>query len=202
MLRHDIVKALRNQRHAAVNGTSTIGPAAGDDTLWVLRYGNDHRGATLFDARDNVVWLCAYARHRSGEPDDAFPRFEELRRTDRIRPTPSDREALRDDRTTRFAFVVGEEAQDLLAIARAQPGVEVRAIIGTTDPVGLVVHLVETLEETYVAVFANATDFAHLQLLLAAFYDRPLEDWRPEQQLPTRPLDLRRGEFCLSIVHG
>ena len=203
LLRHEIVKALRNQRHTVVHGTDTVGPAAGDDTFWVLRYSHHHRGATWFDTEENVVWLCAYARHRSGEPFDAFERFPQLIGEGLMRPTASDYEALRDDRAERFAAVVSFEAQDLLAAARAQPGVEERRVIGTTQPVGLVVHVVETLEETYVAVFGDTTGLAQLQLLLAALYpDRELEEWRPEQRLPTRDLNLERGEFCLSIVHG
>ncbi len=202
LLRHEMVRALRNQRHTVVHGTDTVGPAAGDDTLWVLRYGHHHRGATWFDAEENVVWLCAYARHRSGEPSDAFERFPQLIGAGLVRPTAADYEALRDDRAERFAAVVSVETQDLLAAARAQPGVEERRVIGTTQPVGLVVHVVETLEETYVAVFGDTTGLAQLQLLLAALYPaRAFDDWRAEQRLPTRDLNLERGEFCLSILH-
>jgi hypothetical protein len=85
----------------------------------------------------------------------------------------------------------------------ARTPVEQNHVIGTTQPVGLVVHLVETLEETYVAVYGDTIGVAQLQLLLVALYpDRAFEEWRPEQRLPTRDLNLARGEFCLSIVHG
>ncbi|HMI99015.1 MAG TPA: hypothetical protein VK488_04185 [Gaiellaceae bacterium] len=203
LLRHEIVTALRNRRHTVVYGTATVGPAAGDDTLWVLRQTHDHRGATWFDAEQNVVWLCAYAHHRSGAPGDAFEHFPQLIEAGLMRPTAADYEALGDDRAERFAAVVGIEAQALLAAARAQPGVEERRVVGTTQPVGLVVHVVDTLEETYVAVFGDTTGPAQFALLLAALYpDRTLEEWRWEERLPTRDLDLARGEFCLSIVHG
>jgi len=202
LLRHEIVRALRNQREEVVIGADTVGPAAGEATLWVLRYSHHHRGTTWFDAKENVVWLCAYARHRSGERGDAFPYFEQLRQASLIRPGGPDYEALHDDRAERFAAVVELEAQSLLTAARADPGVEERRVIGQTQPVGLVVHLVETLEETYVAVFGDTTGVAQLQLLLAALYpDRTMYEWRPEVRLPTRVLDLERGEFCLSIVH-
>ena len=200
--RFAIVKALRNQRSGSVVGTDTVGPAAGDQTLWVLRYTENHRGATWFDAAVDVVWLCAYARHRSGAADDAFQRFPVLIRDGRMLPTPADYEALADDRAERFAAVVGLEAPELLADARAHAGVEVRGVIGTTQPLGLVVHLVETMEETYVAVFGD-TDIAQLQLLLVALYpDHGFTEWRGEPRLPTRELNLARSEFCLSIVHG
>jgi hypothetical protein len=203
LLRHPIVRALRNERHTAVHGTTTVGPAAGEDTLWVLRHGNDHRGATWFDGAESVVWLCAYGRHRSGEPDDAFQQFAALLRAGAIRPTAADRQALAEDRAERFAAVVENEAQELLAAARACPGREERRVIGTTQPVGLVVHVVEMLEETFVAVYGDTTAVAQLQLLLVALYpDRAFEEWRPEPRLPTRDLDLVRGEFCLSILRG
>jgi len=120
-----------------------------------------------------------------------------------MQPNAADYEALADDRAERFAAVVGVEAPQLLADARANHGEEVRGVIGTTQPLGLVVHLVETIEETYVAVFGDTTSLAQLQLLLVALYpEHGFNEWRPEARLPTRELDLRRGEFCLSIVHG
>lgn len=203
LLRHEIVKAFRRRRHDAVYGTSTVGPACGSDTLWVLRYGHHHRGATWFDGDQNIVWLCAYARHRSGDPNDAFPYFEELRAAELVRPTAADYEALFTDRAERFSAVVEAEAQALLAAARLEPGTEQRRVIGTTRPVGVVVHIVETLEETYVAVLGDTTGPTELQLLLVALFpDRPFDHWRQERRLPTRDLDFRRAEFCLSIVHG
>jgi hypothetical protein len=203
LLRHEIVQALCNQRHTVVHGTNTVGPAAGENTLWVLRHRDDHRGATWFDSEEKVVWLCAYARHRSGESGDAFPHFEELRRALLIRPSAGDYEALFNDQNDQFAAVVHVEAQELLVAARAHPGVEERRVIGKRQPVGLVVHVVETLEETYIAVFGDTTQLAQLQLLLAALYPkRTLEEWRPEERLPTRNLNRERGEYCLSILHG
>lgn len=203
LLRYPIVSTLRNERQTVVYGTTTVGPAAGDDTLWVLRSGNDHRGATWFDRTDKVVWLCAYGRHRSGEPEDAFQHFAALLRSGAILPTAADRQALAEDHAEQFAHVVGGEAPELLVAARARPGVEQRRVIGTTQPVGLLVHVVDTLEETFVAVYGDTTMLAQLQLLLVALYpDRAFDEWRCEQRLPTRELNLTRGEFCLSIVGG
>jgi hypothetical protein len=203
LLQHVIVRAFRNERASAVHGTSTVGPAAGASSVYVLRRGNDHRGATWFDAFENVVWLCAYGLHRSGHPDDAFQYFDALRLAGTMLPTVGDLEALAEDRAERFAAAVETEAQELLAAARSQPGIEQRRVIGTTHPLGLLVHIVETLEETYVAVCGDRTDPAHLQVLLVALYpDHEFDEWRWEARLPTRPLDQTRAEFCLSIVHG
>jgi hypothetical protein len=202
LARFEIVKALRRERSQSVVGSDTVGPAAGEDTIWVLRHGNDHRGATWFDPVENVVWLCAYSRHRSGTPNDAFQRFPGLIRDGTMRPVAEDYEALADDRAERYAAVVATEGPGLLAQARATLGAEVREVIGTTQPVGLVVHVVETLEQTFVAVFGDRTDLAALQLLLVSLYpDHPFNDWTTETCLPTRELDHSRGEFCLSIVH-
>lgn len=67
----------------------------------------------------------------------------------------------------------------------------------------VVVRIVETLEETYVAVSGLRLTLPVLQLLLVSLYpDRRFEEWRTEQSLPTRELDLARAELCLSIVHG
>jgi hypothetical protein len=202
LLSHPIVVAFRNERSDSVRGTTSVGPEAGSATIWTLRRGNDHRGATWHDAHDGVVWLVGYGRHRSGDPADAFPYFAELIGNDRIYPTPEDRVALAEDRAVRFAFVVEAEAQELLAFARSRQGVETRATIGTTQPVGLIVHIVDTMEQTFVAVYGDTTDVARLQLLLVALYpDHGFDEWDFEPRLPTRELDHGRGEFCLSIVH-
>lgn len=203
LLRYPIVRALRNERHTTVRGTTTVGPAAGNDSVWVLRQGNDHRGATWFDAADKVVWLCAYGRHRSGEPDDAFQQFTALLRSGALRPTAVDCQALAEERGERFAYVVAEEAAELLAAARARPGIEQRRVIGTTQPVGLIVHVLETLEETFVAVYGDATMPDQLLVLLVALFpDRAFPDWRWEPRMPTRELDMTRGEICFSIMGG
>lgn len=201
-MRHPIVKALVSERHSSLQGTTTVGPAAGDDTLWVLRRTHRHRGATWFDPDLNVVWLCAYAAHRSGDTEDAFPRFDALRASGEIWPSEEDRFELQNDRAERFTAVVEKEVQDLLAQARDDPGVEHHRQIGTTQPVGILIYLVETLEETYIAVSGATMDLAKLQILLAAIYpDCSFEEWRPEDRLPTRELDVTMAEFCLSIAH-
>lgn len=202
LLRHPIIKAFISERTSELRGTTTVGPAAGDNTLWVLRRTHRHRGATWYDQELNVVWLCAYSRHRSGDPDDAFPKFDEMRESREIWPLDEDRQALLDDRAERFAAVVQQEGEELLKEARAEPGVEHTRVIGTTHPVGLLVHIVETLEETYLAISGATMNPAQLQLLLVALYpDSAFNEWRPEERLPTRELDVTRAEFCLSIAH-
>jgi hypothetical protein len=201
LLAHDIVQALRSERHNKFHGTNTVGPAAGARTVTVLRRSDDHRGATWYDESEGVVWLCGYARHRSGESDDAFPYFQSLIAAGRLLPDEDDDVALIEDRADRFALVVVPESETLLAEARNDPGVEKRAVIGRTQPVSLLVHVVETLEETFVAL-SGTSDVTRIQLLLAALYPtRSFDDWEYADALPTRALDRAAGEFCLSILH-
>jgi hypothetical protein len=199
--RHDMVRALRRERRAATAGPDTLGPAGGDRPLTVLRHRHRWRGVTWFEPAQAVVWLCGCSgSHRSGAADDAFPYLEALRDEGRIWPTDDDREALEADRGQRFAALVVTDAPVLLAAARAAPGTERRAMIGL-EPIAIVVHVVDTLEETFVAI-SGRLEVALLQILLVSLYpDSRFDEWRHVDRLPTRELDPTRGEFCLSIVH-
>jgi hypothetical protein len=201
--RHGMVRAFRRERRAATAGPDTIGPAGGDRPLSVLRHTHDWRGATWFEPDQAVVWLCECSgRHRSGEPDDAFRYIQALRDDDRIWPTDDDYEALEADRGQQFAAFVVTDAAALLATARAAPETEQVAIIGL-QPVAVVVRVVETMEETFVAISGLRLSLSMLQLLLVSLYpDRGFEDWRSERRLPTRELDRVSAELCFSIVHG
>ena len=134
----------------------------GEHTIYRLGHGNDHRGATWFDESNGVLWLCAYGLHRSGDADDAFPHFHELIQSGNIWPTENDYEALFLDRDRRFVETLPRDAQVLLARARSNPGVEQTGVIGGEETTGVLVEVVETLEETYVvfslALYENSSD--------------------------------------------
>ena len=199
--RHPMVRAFQRERRAATAGPDTLGPAGGERSLTVLRHSNDWRGVTWHDPDATVVWLCASGWHRSGQPDDAFQLFARLKDEGRIWPG-EDYDALAADRTEQFAAFVIDDAPRLLAMARAEPEVEQVLAIGQ-EPVALVVHVVETLEETFVAVSVQNISMQMYQLLLVALYpERSFKDWRVEQRLPTRDLDYARSEFCMSIFHA
>ena len=117
--RHGIIRAFKRERRSATSGTDTLGPSGGERPLTVLRHTNNWRGVTWFEEKAAVVWLCACARHRSGQPNDAFPRFESLREAGYIWPTDDDYEALAADRGEQFAAFVVTDAPRLLASARA-----------------------------------------------------------------------------------
>lgn len=150
------------------------------------------------------MWLCASHWHRSGDEDDAFPFFRSLHANGGVWPQDDDYEALAADRGERFVDFIMIEAPRLLQRARALPSTEHVLTIAREDVASIVVCLVETLEETFVAIAGGGPWMSpeHLLLLQVSLYpDHRFEDWRAEARLPTRELDPRRAEFCFSIVH-
>lgn len=199
---HPIVEAFESQRSTNATGGKTVGPVAGDRTIYRLGCGHDHRGATWFDGREQVMWLCAYGFHRSGEADDAFPHFHDLIRKGRMLPTEDDYESLFWDRAHRFAETLPQDAQSLLAKARSNPGVEQIGILGEQQNMSVVVEVIETLEETYVAFsLAQIFDYTVIVSILAAFFPNAVfSEWEPVSGLPTRAL--KKYEVCYRILRG
>ncbi len=205
LLDREIVKALIKDRATTPTGGKTAGPAAGADTYYRLGYGDDHRGATWWDSANKVVWLCAYhGRHRSGEPDDPFTDlFPRLITHDTMKPTADDYERLFEERDEWFDDHVLPDAQELLAEARSHPGNEHRRTIGGEAPVGCLVEVVSTLEETYIALFPLDLDHQQFIKILTAFFpDAGFEDWEPVDALPTRKLNQDEGEFGYRLFRG
>ena len=192
----EIVTALVKKRCDGPTDRSEIAPLSSGRTVYRLAFGDDHRGGTWYDEHFGVVWLLAYRLHRSGRPDDAFPYIKGLDEEGRLLPTEEDYKALFDDQGRRAAMVAPEEAQELLAEARANEGVEVRGVLGEAAGVGVVVEVVETLEETAIAFAVNQVPAAWVTLIPAWFFpDSRFEDWDPTTKFPTR--DLAPTEICL-----
>ena len=188
-LGHPIVDAFMSQRGQDPLGTKTVGPEAGKRTFYRLARGHDHRAATWYDERHRVVWLCAYARHRSGEPDDAFPYFRDLMAENRMFPAVEDYELLFSDQGHRFAELAIGDAQEALARADLEPGYEVATVLGLTVPVSVVVHLVDDLREIYVSFCLRGLTQEQLLVILAAFRaDTEFGDWELIDALPHRAL--------------
>ena len=167
---HEIITAFVKRRRDQPYDTKTVAPLTTGQTVYRLAYGHRHRGATWHDDANGVVWLLAYAHHESGAEGDAFPYFKELDAADRLLPTSDDYELLFRDRDRRFTEVVAAEAAELLAAARAEPGEEHRATIGGQLGMGVVVEVVETLEEVYVAIKMGGLTQENLPILLAALF--------------------------------
>lgn len=201
LAKHEIIRALCHKHEHDPTPPDTVGPTAGDLTLGVLRYGDDHRGSTWFDRANNALWLCAYRRHRSGEPDDAFPYFDDLRTHGRMYPTDPDRERLLRDRAARLVDAVPDEAQRLVAEASSRPGVEIHGQLGPLR-VRLVVVEVDALRELHVGLAMRAADPDLLMLAMVGLCPNPdeLGAWRTEMSLPTGPLDPEDVELGFSCL--
>lgn len=197
----DIVKAFMAKRAADPRSAKTVGPPAGADSFFHLGRGHDHRGATWYDEVENVVWLCGYGRHRSGDPDDVFQRFPELIAAGRLKPTEDDYTALFEDHGHRFAETVEQDAAALLERARAVPEVEHRAVLGGDVRAGVVVEVVETLEELHVAFSVARLDHVRPAVILRAILpDAGFAEWELTATFPTRDLDVAAAEIAYRIL--
>lgn len=122
-------------------------------------------------------------------------------RLDSLLPTEDDYAALFDDRGQRFVETVYEDAQGLLCKARLAPGQEHVAILGGEEQTSVVVDVVDTLKETYVAFSVARIDYSRIILILAAFYPKAeFAEWEQVEDFPTRPLRLQDGEICYRIL--
>jgi hypothetical protein len=120
---------------------------------------------------------------------------------DRLLPTEADYERLFSDRDHRFADVVEAEANDLLERARQSPGEEHRAVIASQLGVGGAIEVVDTLEETYVAIRYRGLTPDSLPILLAAFFpDRRADELEDTKRLPNRTLG--NDEIGFVVLRG
>lgn len=191
--------ALVAKRAASPVGAKTVGPVAGGRTLHHLGVGDDHRGATWFDANERVVWLCAYRFHRSGTRADAFPYFRELMDEGRMMPVRADFARLAEDRDARAGRIAVEQAQPLLADARARPGAETHGSVLAAE-VSVVVVVVDTLEETCVAIVVRGLSAEVVRLVLFGFCpQRSFTEWETGE-FPARALNTEDGEMCFRIL--
>jgi hypothetical protein len=171
--------------------------------VYRLGHGNDHRGATWHDQSESVIWLCGYRLHRSGEDNDAFPYFHELIDSGVLLPTEDDYTALFDDRGHRFTETLYVDAQQLLARARSSLGLEQVGVLGGEQSAAVVVEVVDTLEETYVAFSISGMDSSRVVMIVGAFdVEASFSDWELATTLPHRPLRVVDGEICYRILRG
>jgi len=76
-------------------------------------------------------------------------------------------------------------------------------VLGGEQTTGVVVDVVDTLEETYVAFSVVRMDTSRLIMILGAFdVEAPFRDWELVDRLPTRPLRSAEGEICYRILRG
>lgn len=198
---HPIVQALVTKRSHATSSAKTVGPAHGHLTLYHLGEGDDHRGATWHDQPNRIVWLCAYGVHRSGTDDDAFQVFDALIKARKIYPDENDYVQWRAETAVLFAGRLDMDASALLERAKAAVGSEVRGRVGPPE-IGVLIEIVETLEETYVAMSGFDVQPMWVPQILAALYPhRTYQEWLMREKLPTRELQNDKAEFCFGILH-
>ena len=203
---HPILRAFAKDRATVPDGGKVVGSEAGSKTLRRLAHQDNHRGVTWWDRESDVVWLCAYhGHHRSGEDDDSFPYFNGLIAAGSIYPTADDFERLFEDEDTYFVTFIAEDVQFVLSTARENPETEIRAVLGGSIDVELVVVVVESLEETYIEFTANQLRGEHrstLVVILQAFYPGVgWDSWENVGQLPTRARP-ERGKLCFRYLRA
>lgn len=198
----EIVKAFVGDRSEHSGGTRQVTPLTCGHEVWVIARGHDHRGATFHDAVDEVIWLLAYGRHRSGEPDDFFPFCKALDGEHRLLPTKTDYERMYVERDRRFAEAVRVEAPLILHEAREAEG-EHRCTVGGSLGAGISVELEGDLDATAmtVAFFAQQLEtYEQGVLLLAALY--PGNEWEPVPRMPSRELEAGEVAFMVMFSSG
>jgi len=176
-LSHRIVKAFRTKRTSEPGDGETIGPSAGDRTLYKLRGGQRHRGATLYDSVEQVVWLCAYGFHESGEPDDAYKLFATLIESRTIAPATADYRRLALERARRYRDLVRTHSDQLVRLGLEARGQAVAGVLGRELPTRLTVSPDGDLLDLTVAFPARRIDEPRIHLALAALAADPEPAW-------------------------
>lgn len=150
-VRQPIVKAFVAKRSQVPVSGKTVGPKRGERTLYHLGVGNTHRGATWHDTAHQVVWLCGYGFHRSGEPRDAFQSFKRLLQDDRMHPAEADYRRLIVDRQWRFIETAPGHAAAVRQAAMSHPGTIQAGSLGHRVPVRIVLNVSPGIADLTVA---------------------------------------------------
>lgn len=195
----EIVRALVRERKDKTMGGRQVSPIACRPEVSVVAHGHDHRGATMFDEAEEVVWLVAYRRHRSGTVDDFYPWCKDLAEGDRLLPTEADLERLLRERDRRFVEAVAVEAPLLLHRARSEPG-EHRHAFGGELPASIAVEVIDEPEAQAITIAfrLDVVPWDQVEIMLAAFH--PLAEWEMIERMPSR--DLEGGEVAMTVVVG
>ncbi len=193
----DIVKEFVHARRERTTDRKLISGLKLDLPVWVLSRGHDHRGATLFDEEERVVWLVAYGRHRSGRSDDFYAACPDLAAAGRLLPAEIDYERMFDDRGERFVDSLNIEAPLILKAAR-ESGNEVTVTLGGHLGARVAVEIAGEAEATYLAIDLESLDGDLVSLALAAFHTN-VEDWENAERMPSR--ELRASEAAFIHVH-
>lgn len=181
----EIVKALVSDRTDRHDDTRTVSGIKTGVAVDVLSRGHDHRGGTVYDDNERVVWLVAYGRHRSGAPDDFFPYCRRLADDGVLLPTDADYERMFRERDRRFVEALVIEGPLILKRAR-ETGTEQRVSLGGAHGACVAVEADEQLEAITVAFRVGTVEFDLVPVILAAI---SVGEWEPHAHMPSRALD-------------
>jgi hypothetical protein len=202
----EIIKALIKDRSESTVGSRQVSPLSSGATVYRLGYGHDHRGATYYEEAEAVIWLTAYGRHRSGQPDDFFPFAKRLDEEGRLLPVQADLVRMYKDRDRRFVEAATVEAPIALKRAREAEG-EYRCTIGGELGTVIAIEAVEDPDATAVTVAfrpAGRGPFTQMtmeqgQVLLEALVSG---QWEWITKMPSRDLEHDEVAFTITIVAG
>jgi hypothetical protein len=194
----EIIKAFIGDRSASPVSGKELNPMSSGHEVFALGYGHAHRGATLYDEGNAVVWLLAYGRHRSGDDDDFYPWVKELDREGRLIPVQADYRRMLVERDRRFVEAVVVETPVILRDARKAEG-EYKAIVGGELGVSLSIEIDDELDAQAITVAFPADaiqSWDQCTVLLAAL--APGREWDSIGRMPSRQLD--DGELAFTVM--
>lgn len=185
----EIVKSFVEKRRDRDYDTGKLEPLTSGVEVWILRRGNDHRGATWHDTHEEVIWLLAYRLHRSGQADDFFPWAKQLDKDDRLLPVAADYATMFKERDERFVQALLVEVPLILHEARETPG-EHRKRLGGDFFACISVEVDDEIggEAIYIAFKVETVDFRRVPVILAVFHP-VADDWALTSALSSRSAD-------------
>ncbi len=196
-LKHPIVQSFVEKRKDDPGSGKTVGPAAGKKTLYHLGRGHDHRGATWFDRRNGVVWLCGYGLHRSGEPDDAFQIFQALIEADQIRPKNADYRRLGRDRVGRLVELGPDHGEASVKQAVAELD-EIKTIsLAGQVSVRVAARVIDDILEVCIAFPWKDLNHDQILFVVRCFAGSSNDMWENSGTLADQPL--AEGELGFTI---
>jgi hypothetical protein len=193
----EIIKAFVGDRSTSSVSGKELNPMSSGHEVFALGYGHAHRGASLHDPDNAVVWLLAYRRHRSGEDDDFYPWVKALDGDGRLIPVPADYRRMFLERDRRFVEAVRLETPVILQEASKHDG-EYRCTVGGELGISLWIEIDDELDAQAITVaFDNAVEtWEQCAVLLASL--APGRDWDPIERMPSRELD--DGELAFTVM--
>jgi hypothetical protein len=194
----EIIKALISDRSTSPVSGKELNPMSSGHEVFALGYGHAHRGATLHDESNAVVWLVAYGRHRSGDGDDFYPWVKALDQEGRLIPIHADYRRMLVERDRRFVEAVVMETPVILRDARKAEG-EYKVVVGGELGVSLSIEIDDELDAQAITVAfpANAIQsWDQCTVLLAAL--APGREWDSIARMPSR--ELVDGELAFTVM--